>query len=529
METKVKKIQVLSTKVQVENFKNSKKDKLKVCAYCRVSTDSEEQQTSYQSQVSFYKNKIDNNDDWKLVDIYADEGISGTSTKNRIAFNKMIKDCEDGKIDIVLTKSISRFSRNIVDCLTYIRKLKELGVKIIFEKENIDTLSENGELMLTILGGLAQEESASISNNIRWSMEKKFERGEVVVSGAMLGYKYNEHKNLEIVEEEAKIIRLIFKLFLEGESYKSIGEYLEENGYKTGHGKTTWRYNGIKHILQNEKYKGDAHLQKTYTRDFMDKNRKKNNGVIQAYYVEDSHPAIISKEDFLKVEQEIRRRSIKKSKNNKKANSKYALSDILICAECGSPYRRTTWKGQYAEPKYVWRCDNRLQHGKKFCKKSPTIEEKLIQKVLMEAIAELTAVERVEQIVNENKAKLQGSGKNDRSLDCEAKEKQELIDKQEFYKAKLDELILLELEGEDVTEDYKKVSKQLKEFKTKLEDLNKPQNVDNIKIRTTERIVNDFDESVVKQLINKVDIISKEKIEIEFVSALKMEMGLDKE
>lgn len=186
-------------------------------AYYRVSTDNEEQQSSYQSQVSFYKIKINNNENWELVDIYADEGISGISTKNRTDFNRMIKDCEKGKIDIILTKSISRFSRNSLDCLTYTRKFKELGIDIHFEKENIKILSSQGELMLTLLSSFAEEESRSISNNIRWSMDKKFQRGEIVVSGSMLGYTFNEKKELEIVEEEAKTVRLIFKLFIEGE------------------------------------------------------------------------------------------------------------------------------------------------------------------------------------------------------------------------------------------------------------------------------------------------------------------------
>ncbi len=521
-DTKTRKIKVIEANSRLNSVDKENKRKLRVCAYCRVSTDNEEQQSSYQSQVNFYESKINNNRDWELVDIYADEGISAISTKNRTNFNRMIKDCEKGKIDIILTKSISRFSRNSLDCLSYTRKLKELGIDIHFEKEGIKILSSDGELMLTLLSSIAEEESRSISNNIRWAMDKKFQRGEIVVSGAILGYRFNENKELEIVEEEAKTVRLIYKLFLEGLSYAKIARELESRGCKTGKGNTKWSYVTVSHILKNEKYKGDAHLQKTYTRDFMDKKRKKNNGEIKSYYITDSHPAIISKSDFEKVEQEIRRRQIGKKSKKEKASSKYALSDILVCAECETPYRRVTWKGQYEETKYVWRCDSRLKHGKKFCKKSPTIEEKPIQRALMEAIEEISVDYTIEETIGINMAKLKQKAECDEKKIAE--EKEYLKDQRELYKKQLDDLILLEINGKDVSEEYKEISKQLKEIQDKLQ-INST--VNNIELDTRKIIIGEFNEALVKKLIHKVKIISKEEIEIEFVSAVKIRKELN--
>lgn len=523
----VKKIEIIKPKQEINSVTGERK-KLRVCAYCRVSTDSDEQLVSYQAQVDYYEKTIKQNEEWEFANIYADEGISGTSTKNRTAFNKMIKDCEDGKIDKVLTKSVSRFARNIVDCLTYVRKLRELGISIFFEKENVDTLTPNGELMLTILSSLAEEESRSISNNIRWAVEKKFERGEVIISGTMLGYRYDkeDNKTLVIVEEEAEIIRLIYKLFLQGESYVAIGKYLEAQGYKTRVGKSTWRGDTIKSILTNEKYKGDAFLQKTYTRDFMDKRRKKNNGVKQAYYVKDSHPAIISPEDYEKVEQELRRREINRGSKKEKTNCKYVLSDILVCAECGTPYRRASWKGQYNEPRYVWRCDNRLRHGTKYCKKSPTIEEKILHKALMDAIADMVTAKEVEEVVNQNKQKLKlsqsGCADNDKQGSSES---EYLIIELNNYKKQLDDLILREVSGIDVSKEYTEVSDRIKSTQNKLNNLKhktKAEKLSLVKIQ-----LNSFDESVVKKLIHKVSIISKEEIEIEFVSAIKVKKDLN--
>ena len=305
-----KKIHVIKpTLVTAPNAPNGKQQKRRVAAYARVSTDNEEQQTSYEAQVDFYTRYIQSHPDWEFVGVYADEGISGTSTKKREGFNRMIADAMAGKIDLILTKSISRFARNTVDSLTAIRQLKEKGVEVYFEKENIYTLDAKGEVMITIMSSLAQEESRSISENVRWGKRKSMADGKVSMAYKnFLGYERGEDGLPKIVEEEAKVVRKIYNLFLRGYTVRMIANCLTEQGVPTPSGKTQWSVSTIMSILQNEKYKGDALLQKTYIDDFLTKKVIRNHGEVQQYYVENSHPAIIDRSTFELVQQEIARR-----------------------------------------------------------------------------------------------------------------------------------------------------------------------------------------------------------------------------
>lgn len=283
--------------------------KKRVAAYARVSTDSEEQLSSYAAQVSYYTDYIKNNENWDYVNVYTDEGISATNTKHRDGFNKMIADALAGKINLIITKSVSRFARNTVDTLTTVRKLKEKGVEVYFEKENIYTMDSKGELLITIMSSLAQEESRSISENVTWGQRKRFADGKINIPYKnFLGYEKGEDGLPKIVEKEAKIIRLIYRMFLEGKTPSFIANYLTVQGIPTPAKKTVWQPSTVLSILKNEKYKGDAVLQKTFTVDFLTKKKKINEGEVQQYYIENSHPAIIPPETYDLVQIELERR-----------------------------------------------------------------------------------------------------------------------------------------------------------------------------------------------------------------------------
>jgi DNA invertase Pin-like site-specific DNA recombinase len=288
-------VMVIPARRQVGNtVKQSEQKKLRVAAYCRVSTDSEEQETSYEAQVTHYTEYIQKNPEWELAGIFADDGISGTNTKKRDEFNRMIDECMAGKIDMVITKSISRFARNTLDCLKYIRQLKDKNIPVFFEKENINTMDSKGEVMLTIMASLAQQESQSLSQNVKLGLQYRYQQGEIQVNCArFLGYTKDENKHLVIVPEEAEIVKRIYREYLEGASMLKIARGLEADGILNGAGNERWHTSNINHILRNEKYIGDALLQKTYTVDFLTKKRVKNNGIVPQYYVEGSHEPII--------------------------------------------------------------------------------------------------------------------------------------------------------------------------------------------------------------------------------------------
>ena len=362
---------------------NSKK-KRRVAGYGRVSTDSEEQATSYEAQVDYYTKYIQSRDDWEFAGMYTDEGITATNTKKRKGFQEMVDDALVGKIDLIITKSISRFARNTVDSLVTVRKLKEKGVEIYFEKENIWTLDSKGELLITIMSSLAQEESRSISENTTWGKRKSFSDGNASVGFKnFLGYDRGENGEFVVNREQAKTVQLIYKLFLEGYSAYKIGIILTEQGVLTPMRKKKWQTTTVMSILTNEKYKGDALLQKHYTEDFLTKKQKKNNGEIPQYYVEGHHEAIISPETFDLVQAEMLKR--------KNMDGRYSgvgiFSSKIKCGECGCWFGSKVWHSNDKYRRVIYRCNSKFKGDKK-CE-TPHITENEIKDAFISATNQL--------------------------------------------------------------------------------------------------------------------------------------------
>ena len=354
-----------------------------------MSTDQLEQLSSHEAQVEYYTKYISNHPDYDFGGVYADEGISGTNTKKREQFNKMIRDCKSRKIDMIITKSISRFARNTLDTLNYVRELKELGVGVIFEKENINTLDSKGEVLLTILSSLAQDESRNISENSTWGIRRRFEQGKVIVNHKkFLGYDKDKNGNLIINEKQAKIVKRIYKDYLDGKGPSRIAKELEEEGVLNWNGKVKWYESTIRNMLSNEKYKGDALLQKTYTVDFLTKKRVENNGEVPQYYVEESHPAIIEKETWEAVQLEMeRRRAFAEEYGISKidyATVKNPFAGKIICGCCSGPFGRKIWNSNDERlRRVIWRCNNKYKlKGEKGCE-NKHIEDKLLYQVFI--------------------------------------------------------------------------------------------------------------------------------------------------
>ena len=397
-----RKVTVIPPKAEMQGESRIDMRPKRVAAYCRVSTDREEQEHSFETQKAMYTEMIMMKPTWQMAGIYADEGITGTVAKKRPGFMKMIEDCRKGKIDMIVTKSVSRFSRNNLDCLMYVRELKQLGIPIIFEKEGINTIQVSSELLLTLFGALSQAESESISMNVKLGIRQSLKNGNVRFSyKTFLGYRKGADGQPEIVPEQADIVRRIYNDFLAGATYLEIAKRLTEENVPTMGGGNRWFSERIKSILKNEKYKGDALLQKTYITDPISKRVKKNNGELPMYYVENSHPAIIERRIFDRVQEEIARRAGKKKVKQTgtktelgRYSGKYALTELLYCGECGTPYRRCTWSRD-GKKKIVWRCVSRLDYGKKYCKNSPSVEESRLHNAIAAAITKKANSEEI--------------------------------------------------------------------------------------------------------------------------------------
>ena len=357
-----KNITVILARKRVGNTVTAEeKPKLRVAAYCRVSTDSDEQASSYEVQVEHYTQFIQKNPEWELAGIFADDGISGCNTKKRSEFIRMIEEYMAGRIDMIITKSISRFARNTLDCLKYIRELKEKNIPVFFEKENINTMDSKGEVLLTIMASLAQQESQSLSQNIKLGLQYRYQNGEVQVNhNRFLRYTKDEDGYLIIEPTEAEVVKRIYREYLEGSSLLQIGRGLEADGILTAAGKVKWRPETLRKILQNEKYIGNALLQKTYTVDFLNKKRVQ--------------------------EEMVRRANLHSGEKRKKRvySSKYALSSIVYCPKCGDIYRRIAWNNR-GKHSIVWRCCTRVEHGPSTCD-APTIQESELQAAVVWAI-----------------------------------------------------------------------------------------------------------------------------------------------
>jgi len=352
---------------------------IKVAAYARVSTSSDEQFASYEAQVNYYKNYIEEKPEWTFVSVYADEGISGMSTKGRASFNRMIEDALDGKINLIITKSISRFARNTLDTIKFVRTLKDKGVEVYFEKENLWTRDSKSELILTIMASIAQEESRSISQNTTWGRRVSFQNGKVSFAySKFLGYKKVDDK-LVIIEEEAETVRIIYRMFLfDGQTPAGIAKYLMSQGIKSV-SNSTWRPHVILSILTNEKYKGDALLQKTFTENYLEKKMVKNTGQIPQYYVENNHPAIIDKDMWELVQFEIKRR--KEMVGGYSAANMFSAK--IKCIDCGGYYGRKTWHSNSKYRRSIYRCNKKYEEGKDKCN-TPHLSEDEIKKQFIE-------------------------------------------------------------------------------------------------------------------------------------------------
>lgn len=521
---------------------------LRVAAYCRVSTKLEQQEGSYEAQIAYYTEKITSNPNWKLAAIYADDGISATNTKKRDDFNAMIEDCMAGKIDMIITKSVSRFARNTVDSLQTIRKLKEKNIAILFEKEGVNTLEGSGELLITILSSQAQEESRNISENTRWGIVRRYENGIISVNHKkFMGYtKDKKSGELVIVPEQAEIVRRIFKMYLEGSSILEITRALEADEIKTVTGKDTWHPGVIERMLINEKYMGDALMQKTYTVDFLTKKRVKNNGIVPQYYIEDNHEAIIPKEIFYRAQEEkARRASLNKSAVTRKANkkkkeksrysSKCALTEILVCAECGHPYRRQVWS-KYGQKTVVWRCENRLKNGvKSTCKNSPTLKEEPLHHTIMTAINNV--IEDNGDFIGafrENIIRVIGNHST-KDISTEYDEKIEELQKEIL--SLIEENARQGAVAGDFDDEYKRISEEINQLKKakirlvqgkKQDEMNEQRIIEaDSTLKTVNPKVREFDEDLVRRLINTTKVSKGERLEIQFESGIVMEQIVD--
>ena len=360
--------------------------KRRVSAYARVSTDKEEQENSFDAQVDYYTKYINERPDWEFAGIYTDEAVSGTSTKKRDGFNQMVEDGLAGKFDLVVTKSVSRFARNTVDSLTTVRKFKENNIEVYFEKEAIWTFDGKGELLITIMSSLAQEESRSISENVTWGQRKRMQDGKVSLPYKhFLGYEKGEDGLPKIVESEAAIVRLIFRLFMEGQTPSAITRYFAEHGIPSPAGREKWQVATVLSIIRNEKYKGDALLQKGFTVDFLTKKRKKNEGEIPQFYVENSHPAIIEPDEFDAVQAELERRL----KLGRPVSCNTPFSARIVCGECGGWYGSKVWHSNSEYRRVIWRCNEKYKGGAK-CE-TPHVTEEDIKSRFLEVWNSLSA------------------------------------------------------------------------------------------------------------------------------------------
>lgn len=513
---------------------------LRVAAYCRVSTDDEEQKTSYEAQIGYYTEKINQNPEWQMAGIFADEGISGTQAKKRPEFLKMIRLCRQRKIDIILTKSLSRFARNTVDSLGYIRELRALGIAVISEKENINTLTAESEMLITIMSCFAQAESESISKNVSWGVRQSFKNGNVPMQYArLLGYRKGHDGNAEIIPEEAEVVKEIYRCYLDGMSMNLIADRLNEKGLTTKGGSSPYRKTVVQRILTNEKYTGDALLQKTYVTDCITKKTRKNNGELPMYLVKNHHEPIISRTDFNRVQEEMARRSAKRTIADKltktgqgKYSAKYALSELLICGECGEHYRRVTWTAKgFKEIK--WRCVSRIQYGKKKCHSSPTVDEQALHRAIVSAVNEFCTVkDDVAKTLHESIIEVLDPNQNG-----SVQAAQQRIDE---LARNMDELIKLATvpdTAENAMSDIAKFSeemKMLREFiETEKAKQTEVQHGSNELSNVLQRLekenftLTEYDDIVTRQLIEQITVESKDTITVRFKGGFEMRANLN--
>ncbi len=491
-------------------------ERLRVATYCRVSTDSEDQLNSYKSQVQYYTDMIKKNKEWVLADIYADEAITGTQVTKREDFQRMINDCMNGEIDMVFTKSISRFARNTLDTLKYVRMLKERNIAVYFEDEKINTLTMDGELLLVVLSSVAQQEVENISANVKKGLKMKMKRGELVGFQGCIGYDYHpEDKTITVNQEEAEIVRYIFNRYVDGAGGSVIGQELESLGYKTKYGSSTWAPSTVIGIIKNEKYKGDILLGKTFTVDPISKRRLENMGEEDKFYMKDHHEPIISEEVFEKAQEILNRRNKNRttvgSGKREKYSRKYAFSCMLECGFCGGTLTRRNWHSGSKYSKVIWQCVTATKKGKKFCKHSKGIPETAIEEAFVESYRLLCDDNKdvLEEFLQRMDDTLSSSvvskqlAKAEKEIDALEKKKSKLVDMRleeiidkETYESKYADLVskqeqLVEERQklQETSDNEKDIKKRLKEFKKTLEQ---------------NEVLDKFDRYVFESIVEKV-------------------------
>ena len=516
------------TKIEANPILSSRKDeyrRLRVAAYCRVSTDEEDQLNSLETQMQYYTSKIAENPNWTMVGIYADEGISGTRADKRDKFMKLMRDCQKGKVDYILTKSTTRFARNTVDSLTWIRKLRAIGIGVYFEEQNLDSSKVENETLIGFFSVMAQSESESISGNVKWGIHKRMKNGTYAVQFNMLGYKRGEDGEPYIIPEEAEIVRELFNRFLDGASLGQLKTFLENKKVLTRRGKNEWSISVIRGMLSNEKYVGDILYQKTYRADCISKKVKVNRGEMTRYLVSNNHPPIIDRDTFNLVQAELSRRTSKNKKMDSaiteqgKYSGKFALSELLICGSCGSAYRRNS-KVAKGKTTYYWRCVNRVEHGTKYCKDSAGVEEKMLHESICRCLSKMLEDSQEVYSLIQSNLTYAVSG-NSAALDMHLIETQMKQVKQDA-----DNMMEKMSKTEGSTELYEKALSELFEqlvaLRTQYEQAKaqseqsesvnaEVQRILNI-LQSTEISFTEYDDLTVRRLVECIQVCGKEKI-----------------
>ena len=491
-------------------------ERIRVAAYCRVSTDGDEQLGSFESQKLYYEQKIADNPEWVNAGIFADEAITGTKTDKRNGFQEMIARCQNGEIDMILTKSISRFARNTVDTLNYVRMLKDKNIAIFFEKENINTLDMNGELLLTIMSSLAQQEVESLSQNVKIGLQMKMKRGEMVGFNGCFGYDYDpETKTISVNEDEAQTVRMIYDMYLQGYGTTTIAKRLIELGIKNKKGEVSWHTHGVMGIIKNEKYKGDILLGKTFTTDPISKRRLANFGEENQYYIRDHHEPIVSREVWDEAERIRKKRAknkvVETTGNRERYTRQYAFSSMCECAYCGHKLTRRTRHSSSIYEKTVWQCMNATKNGIANCLNCKAIDEAILEGAFLDAFKLLAG--NFDDVLDVVLSYVEESANNDDNI-----RRKQQIDKDisalESKKSRMTDMLI---DGTITKEVY---DEKLVEFTRKLHTLSDRRKIlaDSINTRNDinkrmselretlekEDILDEFDRTVFESIIEKV-------------------------
>ena len=520
----------------------AKKRNLRVAAYCRVSTDSEEQLTSYQNQLAYYTEKIMKEPGWTMAGMFADEGITGTSATKRKEFLRMIRQCRQGKIDLILTKSVSRFARNTVDTLNYTRELRSLGIPVIFEEQNINSIHPESEFLITLHGAFAQSESESTSSRVSWGKRQSMRSGRAIFQYKwLLGYERGPDGRPLVVPEEAEVVRSIYQWYLAGDTLRAIKDRLEAQGTRTATGSTEWTITSLRGILSNEKYCGDVLMQKTFVSDCISKKVVPNTGQLDKYLVPNHHEAIVSRAAFDAVQLEMARRRALRGATRKSAptglgrySGKYALSGLLFCGECGTAYRRCVWT-QKGEKRPVWRCVSRLDYGKKYCKHSPTLDEGALQRAILAAVNGAMAGRgdlawRLEAAMSQELSPIPGEpmslGELDRALEELGREFDALLQEAagngggEEYAQRFQAISTATAELRSRKERAEALRRESREAQRRLQAVTAA--VEGLPAELTA-----WDEGVIYQLLEKVTVLAKDRLRVTFRGSTEVERTIE--